>query len=285
MNNWFTVKVKYTKQLDNGALKRVSEPYLLAAMNYSDAETRIYEELGQVIRGEFNVVGITRTEIHDIFHYEDSDVWYKCKIKYQGVASDSEKARKVTQVMLVSANSVKQAYERLEECLSTLMVDFEVPSVIVSPIVEIFPYTENVEQEEVEEVDNDEITEVYIEETVTEDQPSGKAKAMAMALNGNEYRSETVYEDREFAKEHNLLIVYGDEDSIDSDKPSSLWVEGVIEEKHLIAVGDAVAVSGDLILWVAEYPWKFTSNYPYHKFDIMKDGEKYCEGIVMDLNK
>ena len=29
MNNWFTVKVKYTKQLENGTFKRVSEPYLL----------------------------------------------------------------------------------------------------------------------------------------------------------------------------------------------------------------------------------------------------------------
>ena len=66
MNNWFTVKVKYTNQLDNGAFKRVSEPYLLAAMTFTDAEARIYEELGQVIRGEFNVVGIVRTEIHDI---------------------------------------------------------------------------------------------------------------------------------------------------------------------------------------------------------------------------
>ena len=45
MNNWFTVKVKYTKQLDNGTLKRVSEPYLLAAMTFTDAEARIYEEL------------------------------------------------------------------------------------------------------------------------------------------------------------------------------------------------------------------------------------------------
>ena len=45
MNNWFTVKVKYTKQLENGTFKRVSEPYLLCAMTFTDAETRIYEEL------------------------------------------------------------------------------------------------------------------------------------------------------------------------------------------------------------------------------------------------
>jgi len=147
MNNWFTVKGKYTKQLDNGALKRVQEPYLLAAMTFTDAEARIYEELGAIIRGEFNVMGITRTEIHDIFAYDDADVWYKCKVVYESADADSEKAKKVTQNFLVSAGSVKEAYDRIKESLSTLMVDFQIPSIIVSPIVEIFPYSEDLDRE------------------------------------------------------------------------------------------------------------------------------------------
>ncbi|MDG1428605.1 MAG: DUF4494 domain-containing protein [Crocinitomicaceae bacterium] len=147
MNNWFTVKVKYTKQLDNGALKRVSEPYLLAAMTFTDAEARIYEELGSVIRGEFNVTGIAKTEIHDIFAYDDADVWYKCKVRYDNIDADTEKTKKVSQSFLVSASSVKEAYERIEESLSTLMVDFEIPSIIVSPIIEIFPFTEELDKE------------------------------------------------------------------------------------------------------------------------------------------
>jgi hypothetical protein len=147
MNNWFTVKVKYTKQLENGAFKRVTEPYLLAAMTFTDAEARIYEELGQIIRGEFNVVGITRTEIHDIFLYDDADVWYKVKLTYDSVDAEAEKAKKVTQNFLVSASSVKEAYDRIKESLSTLLVDFVIPMITVSPIVEIFPYQEELDKE------------------------------------------------------------------------------------------------------------------------------------------
>lgn len=143
MNNWFTVKVKYTKQLDNGALKRVAEPYLLAAMSFTDAEASVYEQLGSVIRGEFRVTGITRTEIHDIFAYDDSGVWYKCKVAYDNVDSDTEKSKRVVQNFLVEANSVKEAYERCNESLKGLMVDFSIPSISVSPIVDIFPYKEN----------------------------------------------------------------------------------------------------------------------------------------------
>jgi hypothetical protein len=147
MNNWFTVKVKYTKQLENGDFKRVTEPYLLAAMTFTDAEARIYEELGAVIRGEFSVTTISRTDFHDIFHYEDSDTWYKCKITYEGATEDSDKPKKVTQNFLITAHSVKEAYERMQESLSTLMVDFMIPSITVSPIVDIFPYNEELDKE------------------------------------------------------------------------------------------------------------------------------------------
>ncbi len=147
MNSWFTVKVKYTKQLENGTFKRVSEPYLLAAMTFTDAEARIYEELGSIIRGEFVVTNIARTDFHDIFQYEDADTWFKCKITYESQDADNEKQKKVAQNFLIGAHSVKEAFERLQESLSTLMVDFQIPSIIVSPIVEIFPYNEELDKE------------------------------------------------------------------------------------------------------------------------------------------
>lgn len=147
MNNWFTVKVKYTKQLDNGTFKRVTEPYLLAAMTFTDAEARIYEELANSIRGEFNVTGIARTEIHDIFAYDDGEWWYKVRVKYENMDGTSDKPKKVTQNFLVEANSVKQAYERIQECLKELMADYEIPSITVSPIVDIFPYAEDLDRE------------------------------------------------------------------------------------------------------------------------------------------
>lgn len=147
MNNWFTVKVKITRQLENGTFKRVSEPYLLTAVNFTEAETRIYEELGSTIRGEFNVSAITKTEIHDIFHYEECDVWYKCKITFQGEGEEGGKSKRVAQYFLVSATSVKDASDKLKESLSTLMVDFEIPSIVQSPIVDIFPYREQLDRE------------------------------------------------------------------------------------------------------------------------------------------
>ena len=142
INSWFTVKVKYTKQFQNGTLKRVSEPYLLGALSFTDAEARIYEELGTRIRGEFHILGITRTEIQDIFAYDDTGIWYKCKISYLVENDENEKQKKISQQFLVEADSIKEAYERLKESLSSMGVDFEIPSIILSPIIDIFPNDE-----------------------------------------------------------------------------------------------------------------------------------------------
>ena len=142
MNTWFKVKVKYTKQLESGSFKRVSEPYLLSAMTFTDAEARIYEELGSFIRGEFSVMGITREDIQDIFQYDDADTWFKCKISYDNIDDEGDKKRTVTQNFLVSAKTVKDSYERIEESLESLMLDYQIISIIASPIVEIFPYKE-----------------------------------------------------------------------------------------------------------------------------------------------
>ena len=94
MINWFTVKLKYTKQLDNGTLKRVTEPYLIAATSFTDAEARIYEEMGNAIRGEFMVSGIARTDIHNIFPIDGSNLWFKCKVSYESADDEEEKPKK-----------------------------------------------------------------------------------------------------------------------------------------------------------------------------------------------
>ncbi len=140
MNTWFIVKVKYTKQLDDGRLKRVTEPYVVDSVSFTDAEARIYEEIGQYVKGEFIIKGISRVDFADVFYYDDSDDWYKCKMTYVAVDADEGKEKKINSNLLVTANSVKEAYERIKESLSDMTVSFDVPSIALTPIVDVIPY-------------------------------------------------------------------------------------------------------------------------------------------------
>ncbi|NHE55462.1 DUF4494 domain-containing protein [Cyclobacterium plantarum] len=146
MRTWFLCKVKYAKENEQGLLKNVSEQYLVDAVSFTEAEARIYDMLGSVIRGDFQVTSIGKSNIVDVFFYEDVDVWHKCKITYIVADADSGKEKKVTQYMLVTAHHVKEAYERIYESLNNMLVSFNVPEVTESPIVEIFPYEKDDEE-------------------------------------------------------------------------------------------------------------------------------------------
>ena len=148
MKIWFQCKIKYQREEENGKLKNITEPYLVDAVSYTEAEARIYQELGSIIRGEFEVTSITKSRIIDIFHYDDSDVWYHCKITYVLADENSGKEKKVTNQMLVSAANVKEAYDRIHESLSNMLITFEVPEIKQSPIVEIFPYVSEEDREQ-----------------------------------------------------------------------------------------------------------------------------------------
>jgi hypothetical protein len=146
MRTWFLCKVKYAKENEEGLLKNVSEQYLVDAVSFTEAEARIYDMLGSVIRGDFQVTGISKSNIVDVFFFDDVDVWHKCKITYIVTDADSGKEKKVTQYMLVTAHNVKEAYDRIYESLNNMLVSFNVPDVSESPIVEIFPYEKDDEE-------------------------------------------------------------------------------------------------------------------------------------------
>lgn len=185
MVTWFTVKVKYTKEFQDGTLKRVTEPYLVDATSFTDAEARIFDELGSYIRGEFNVTNIAKTDFADIFHYDDADQWYKCKVTYTTEDADSGKEKKINQNFLITANNIKEAYERLHESLDRLMVTFQVLSIVASPIVDIFPY----------HGDDRELTPEEAEEYREEEVASSKLSMAKEAFGSSEDEAEADSED------------------------------------------------------------------------------------------
>lgn len=138
MKTWFTCKVKYQKQDEQGRVKNVTEAYLADALSFTEAETRIYEEMGQRVMGEFMVTSIAKSKIVDVFEYPQGDVFYQVKISYLITDADSGKEKKVTQLMIIHAENVQHAYERIHESLNNMLVTFAVPEIKESPILEVF---------------------------------------------------------------------------------------------------------------------------------------------------
>lgn len=140
MKTWYNCKVKSTKETEDGSIKQVTEAFLVDAITYTDAETRINEIAERDIPGEFMITQITKTNIGEVIPSEDSFTWFKCKVVYVTVDADSEKEMKINSYLLVAAQHIKQAFETIEEHFRGTMIPYEVPSITQTPIVEVYPY-------------------------------------------------------------------------------------------------------------------------------------------------
>lgn len=140
MKIWYSCKVKHNKELEDGMVKQVTDAFLLDAVSYTDAESRLYEICERDISGEFSVTQITKTNIAEVVSHEGSENWYKSKVVYSTVDGDSEKEVKINTYLLVSADDVKHAFDLIEEHLNSMLVPFEIPSITLTNFLEVYPY-------------------------------------------------------------------------------------------------------------------------------------------------
>ncbi|OFX62677.1 MAG: hypothetical protein A2066_18765 [Bacteroidetes bacterium GWB2_41_8] len=140
MQTWFEGKVSYVKIDDDGRERKVSESYLFDAVSYTDAETRVIEQLRTMVRGEFTVESIRKSNIIEIFPHEVGEWWYKVKIVIVTIDEKAGKEKKINNFFLVAADDIKQAMQRTEDGLSYILVPYEITSIAVSTILDVFPY-------------------------------------------------------------------------------------------------------------------------------------------------
>ncbi len=140
MQTWFECKVKYTKVSESGKEQVVTENFLLDAVSFTDAETRIIRQMQQMVKGEFNVTDIKKSRIGEVFPYDTGEWWFKATINLVTIDESAGKEKKLRTYYLVMADDIKEALERLDESLSYLVIPYVISSLSVSTIVDVFPY-------------------------------------------------------------------------------------------------------------------------------------------------
>lgn len=106
---WFTTKVRYEKTRENGSLKTITEPYLVDALSFTEAEARITNEMMPYTSGAFSVSAVKRSNISEIFWDEDGDHFYKAKINLITLDENTGAERKKAIYILVQAFDLNQA--------------------------------------------------------------------------------------------------------------------------------------------------------------------------------
>lgn len=138
MANWFECKVKYDKTQENGSVKKVSEPYLVDALSFTEAEARITEEQRPFISGEFSVDAVKRTKIAEIFFNDGADRWYMVKVAFITIDEKTAKEKRAVSQILVQASNFKEALENFLKGMEGTMADYEIVQIAETPLMDVY---------------------------------------------------------------------------------------------------------------------------------------------------
>ena len=143
MHTWFECKIRYEKTMENGMQKKVTEPYLVDALSFTEAEARIIEEMTPFITGEFTVSDIKRANYSELFPSEEeaADRWFKCKLFFITLDEKSGAEKKTSTQVLVQAADLRDAVKKLDEGMKGTMADYQIGMVSETPLMDVYPYS------------------------------------------------------------------------------------------------------------------------------------------------
>ncbi len=139
MATWFLAKIKYPKEVEPDKFKLIAEAYLFDAVSYTDAEARLHAEMADNAPA-FQLTGLSIMKLAEVFLHEGGgEKWFKVKVVMMSFDEEKQQEKKVPHLMLINANTPKEAYERIEESLGQ-MSDYAITDVNLTPILDVFPY-------------------------------------------------------------------------------------------------------------------------------------------------
>jgi len=149
MGFWFECKVRYEKTLENGAIKKVTEPYLVDAMSFTEAEARIIKEMSPFMSGEWSVADIKRANYSELFPCDEeaADRWFKVKMTTTIIDEKKQVEKKVSTWKLVQASDLRDAIKKFDEAMKGSMADYELSQVLETAIMDVYLYEEQPKKE------------------------------------------------------------------------------------------------------------------------------------------
>lgn len=142
MHTWFLTKIRYEKVMENGMQKKVTEPYLVDALSFTEAEARIIEEVTPFISGEFMVSDISRAHYSEIFTSEEeaADKWFAGRLAFITLDEKSGKEKRTYTNVLIEAADIHDAMKKLDEGMKGTMADYSSILLKETAIMDVYSY-------------------------------------------------------------------------------------------------------------------------------------------------
>ncbi len=139
MAQWIETKLRYDKVMENGAMKKVTEPYLVDALSFAEAEARIIEEMRPFISGEFTVEAVKKAKIAEVFGSDTASRWWKVRVAFITVDERTGAEKRDLTDFLVAGEDLDDVLSSFKQNMKGTMADYEVTAIAETAILDIFP--------------------------------------------------------------------------------------------------------------------------------------------------
>ena len=140
VSKFFEVKIQYQKTLEDGKEKKVTEQYVVEALSFTEAESRIIEEMTPYISGDFDIVSEKIAPYNEIFLSDKitDDKWFVSKVGFITLDEKTAKEKKQTFRYLVQAETSEHALDYTKTMLNQCLSDYSIDSVQDTPTLDVF---------------------------------------------------------------------------------------------------------------------------------------------------
>lgn len=139
MAQWIETKLRYDKDMENGAVKKVNESYLVDALSFAEAEARIIEEMRPFISGEFTVEAVKKAKIAEVFGSDTASRWWKVRVAFITVDERTGAEKRNLTDFLVAGEDLDDVLSSFKQNMKGTMADYEVTAIAETAILDIFP--------------------------------------------------------------------------------------------------------------------------------------------------
>ena len=139
VSKYYEVKVQYNKMQDDGKEKKVTEQYVVESLSFTEAESRITEEMTNYIDGDFDVVSEKIAHYNEIILSDksDDDKWFISKVSLITLDEKTAKEKKTIHRLLVQAETSETALEYTKKLFDSSMTEYTIDAVQDTPTIEV----------------------------------------------------------------------------------------------------------------------------------------------------
>lgn len=143
----FEVGVRMERTLESGKVAKVVEQFVVDALSFTEAETRIISEVG-AYGTDIEVVTMKRSRCTELIGDGSKEKWFKAKVNYITVNEKTGKERKTPYYYFVNAETIADAKSTVDDFFRGTIIDYSIATLDETKVLDVFRHDLNTNNED-----------------------------------------------------------------------------------------------------------------------------------------